>query len=167
MGAGGVRVSDVTLHLLAEDGERFLAREYWLNGFNREGDTVMVFPTIRCAGCGVGLGTVCYMPGDEAPPPPPTWPFEEAACPLCRMRARVNALPPGAEDRLLTRMIALRKCEQAMPPPPLSTIYSELLETLPVSDIWLYMQARVKRTADGLLLDDLSVTQKRMTESDL
>lgn len=89
-----------------------MEREDWLNGLKREGDRVMVFPTIRCVGCGNALGVVCYIPGDEACAPKPDFPFDEATCPLCEMRKKLATMPPEPKDRLLERMNTLRAQKQ-------------------------------------------------------
>lgn len=58
--------------------------EPWLHGWVRQGRTVMVGNSDRCAGCGAILGVVTIAITDMTPEarPEPTWPFDTATCPV-------------------------------------------------------------------------------------
>jgi hypothetical protein len=74
-------------------------REVWLNGWRRNGDTVLIQTEVHCAGCGLGLGVVCAMPNFNPPPSLPNWPFDEETCPVCRLE-EVELLPLSLQERL-------------------------------------------------------------------
>jgi hypothetical protein len=60
-----------------------MEREAWLNGWQRQGDTVIHFHPC-CAGCGRCKGVGCIAVDEDAEYPlEPAWPFREADCPVC------------------------------------------------------------------------------------
>lgn len=90
-----------------------MAREHWLNGWPRIGETGVLLGTqVACVGCGKdhGTTTVAFDDGTTFPERTPDWPFEEASCPVCALQARVWA--QGPEDKLTVRLKALREQKQ-------------------------------------------------------
>ena len=63
-------------------------REYWLNGWKRDGDGVFIGMKRHCIGCGRNRGVVPvgHVPKAELPTLMPDWPFEEGSCPICNLR---------------------------------------------------------------------------------
>jgi hypothetical protein len=93
--------------------EKTMAREDWLNGWPRMGETAVLMGTcVQCVGCGKyhGITTVAFDEHTKFPDREPAWPFEEAACPVCALQARVWAQAP--EDKLTARLKALREQKQ-------------------------------------------------------
>jgi hypothetical protein len=84
------------------------SREHWLNGWNRQGDSVLIGTGYHCAGCGkfLGLGCVAFD-GSPLPEKRPDFPFEEATCPLCAYRRAHD--PPDQVDKLTERLERLKK----------------------------------------------------------
>lgn len=89
-----------------------MAREDWLNGWQRNGDTVLLGTMVCCAGCGKEHGLTCVAFSDDwkLPEKDPAWPFERESCPICALQARVWAQAP--EDKLTARLKALREQKQ-------------------------------------------------------
>ena len=71
--------------------------EKWLNGWMRQGDTVLIGSGLHCVGCGFFLGTCCVILSDCAMPSreDPDYPFEQASCPVCQLRNRERDEPPS------------------------------------------------------------------------
>ena len=63
---------------ISEPDEPKAPRELWLNGWHRQGDTVLYGNGIHCAGCGRFGGCVTVdlsgLPPDYVAPPEPRWP---------------------------------------------------------------------------------------------
>lgn len=61
------------------------SRESWLNGWQRDERFVMTGNLVRCVCCGGIAAAVTVAIEDDWQPPPqlPSFPFEEADCPLC------------------------------------------------------------------------------------
>lgn len=59
-------------------------RETWLNGWTRQGRTVLIGTVTHCAGCGKREGIICVVfPEDYIPPEKnPDWQFNEDDCPV-------------------------------------------------------------------------------------
>ena len=76
-------------------------RETWLNGWYRNGSTVLIGPGVHCAGCGRSFGVTCvaFSEGYVAPEKDPDWPFDEETCPLCATQA-VDTKSPSLDERL-------------------------------------------------------------------
>lgn len=62
-----------------------MSNEKWLNGWDRNNDTVLIGTAIHCAGCGrvFGITTVSFDDDLELPEQLPDWPFPQNNCPLC------------------------------------------------------------------------------------
>jgi hypothetical protein len=90
-------------------------REHWLNGWRRQGGSVLIGTAYHCAGCGkfLGLGCVAFD-GTPLPEKAPDFPFEEATCPLCELRRLPD--PPDAVDKLTERLERLKKRGPIEPP---------------------------------------------------
>lgn len=80
-------------------------REDWLNGWPRIGDTVLVGNGVHCAGCGLSMGvtTVAFAKDWEPPTERPTWPFDEATCPICGWRNRQEIVKPPTDPARLPK----------------------------------------------------------------
>lgn len=61
-------------------------RESWLNGWFRNGATVLMGTGVHCAGCGRTLGITCVVISENYvfPEKKPDWSFEEVDCPVCK-----------------------------------------------------------------------------------
>jgi hypothetical protein len=82
-------------------------RETWLNGWHRNGNSVLIGTGVYCAGCGRDNGVACVAisPDYIAPEKLPDWPFNEADCPLCEWRENL----PAPRDVLTERAERLAK----------------------------------------------------------
>lgn len=57
--------------------------EEWLNGNTRTADSVLIGTGVYCVGCGLFKGLACVgIIAGYVQPPVPTWPFNEADCPV-------------------------------------------------------------------------------------
>lgn len=83
----------------------------WLNGWARQGATVLVGTGLHCAGCGKHGGIVCVAFGDDPMPTrSPDWPFPEDDCPICQLEAELAKYPL---DPLTARLLALQRSKEA------------------------------------------------------
>jgi hypothetical protein len=90
-----------------------MTRESWLNGWSRDGNTVLLGSSVHCVGCGKSYGTTCVViPEGWAPPEKnPDWPFDEADCPVCSHHDRPLTVEGLAKLplSLLRQAIEIRK----------------------------------------------------------
>jgi hypothetical protein len=84
-----------------------VTRESWLNGWHRDGDSILG----HCVGCGKYMGAAIGM-RDDYPEKGPEWPFDVETCPVCELRDKVSELRwklESPEDKLTARLAALRE----------------------------------------------------------
>ena len=81
-------------------------KEKWLNGWYRQGTTVLMGAGVFCAGCGECQGITCVAidPDQEPPKKHPEWPFDKEDCPICKMKFDER----GPQDKLTERLVALK-----------------------------------------------------------
>ena len=84
--------------------------EEWLNGWHRNGTSVLVGTGVHCAGCGKFHGITCVAFSADWEPPEklPDWPFNKDTCPVCELEKKTPPFTEGPEDKLTARLLALR-----------------------------------------------------------